>query len=274
MPPKEKRAEIIDLPGSKPDRLNQVEISIMNRGSVNVLALVNYIMERKIELDPMGNKDIEPGLKWLNAVYRQDPASRWVTRPNANAYYDRAPGTFMPLRSTADVLEAIRGIYQTVQIRFGKLTVNVDTATTAFWTPNKSLIESVHVLMGLPLGRDVEQHFLRDPPKFFAQCERLVGIYFNVRHLSERRNSCKIKLNKWSKGSALDLEFQIDTETGKEKTNVNEYVCKALPRLLVFCLRVAVTIKRNTISACAIQDCLWLTQKMAGSRSSFAGHYL
>ena len=222
MPINEKRATIVDLPGSKPERPNQVEIAVMNTGTVNILALVRYIMEKRIELDPMGNKEIEPALKWLNAVYRQDPASRWVTRPGGSAYYDRAPGTYMPLRSTADVLEAVRGIYQSVQIRFGKLTINVDTATTAFWTPGKNLIELVHALMQVPSHGNIQDAFVRDPQRFFSHCERLVGIFFNVRHLSDRRNARKIKLNKWSRGNAMELEFNMNREDESQRTNVNE----------------------------------------------------
>ncbi|KAI9783161.1 MAG: hypothetical protein M1816_001483 [Peltula sp. TS41687] len=223
LPINETRSTMIDLPGSTPDRPNEVEIQFRNVGTVNILALVKYIMEKRIELDPMGNKEIEPTLKWLNAVYRQDPASKWVTRPGGSAYYDRAPGTFMSLRSTADVLEAVRGIYQTVQLRFGKLTINVDTATTAFWAPGKNLIELVHALMQVPPHANIQDVFVRDPQRFFSQCERLVGIFFNVRHLSERRNARKVKLNKWTRGNAMELEFSVNREDNSVTTNVNDY---------------------------------------------------
>ena len=222
MPINERRSTTVDLPGSIPDKPNQVDISILNTGLVNILALVKYVMEHKIELDPMGNRDIEPTLKWLNAVYRQNPASRWTTRPNSSAYYDRSPGTYVPLRSTAGVLEAVRGIFQTVQLRFGRLTINVDTATTAFWTPGKNLIELVHALMGVPTHQDIQALFLDNPHRFFTQCDRLLGMFFNVRHLSERRNARKVKFSKWSKGDALNSEFNLDRESESGKTSVNE----------------------------------------------------
>ncbi|KAI9833531.1 MAG: hypothetical protein M1826_007145 [Phylliscum demangeonii] len=222
MPTGERRTTLVDFPSSKPDRPNQVEIEIFNKGSLNILALVKYLTEQKVELDPMGNKEIEPLLKWINAVYRQDPASRWVTRPNSNAYYDRAPGTYMPLRSTAEVLEAVRGVFQTVQIRFGKLTINVDTSTTAFWSPDKNFLELAHALTGVPRHEDLQAAFLRGPERFIAQCDRLVGIFFCVRHLSEARNARRIKFQKWARGDAFTCEFDTDREGLSGKTTVNE----------------------------------------------------
>ncbi len=180
-------------------------------------------MGRRVELDPMGNSDIEPLLKWLNAVYRQDPASRWVTRPNANAYFERTPETSMPLKSTSNVLEAIRGIFQTVQIRFGRLTLNVDTATTAFWTPGKNLIELVHALAGVSMQRDIQSWYLEDPNRFIDNCDRLVGIYFCLRHLSERQNARKRRFSKWTKGSAMDMDFEVEIQGQKQMITVNNY---------------------------------------------------
>ena len=199
-----------------------MEISLRNQGCLDIRKLVAYLTGQKIDLDPASNKDIEPILKWLNAVYRQDPASRWTTRPNTNAYFDRTPGTFMSLRSTAGVLEAIRGIFQTVQIRFGRLTINVDTATTAFWAPEKNLIELVHALGGIPPQKDIQSWFLEDPPRFFTNCDRLVGIFINVRHLSERQNARKAKLAKWSPGNAMDLEFDFNNQGQTQRLSVNK----------------------------------------------------
>ncbi|KAI9812851.1 MAG: hypothetical protein M1832_006472 [Thelocarpon impressellum] len=172
---------------------------------MNIGALVNYLSEAKIELDPMGNKIIEPLLKWLNAVFRREPASRWVTRPKSSAYYDRTPETSMPLRSTGDVLEAIRGVFQTVQIRFGLLTLNVDTATTAFWTPEKNLIEMLHATSGLPMHQDLEAWCIQYPQRFSSASSRLVGMFFNVKHLKTARNARKVKITRWSVQDAYQI---------------------------------------------------------------------
>lgn len=214
----------VDLDGSTSEKPNQVEVVVRATGALHIKALVDYMSGGKIDLDPMGNRTIEPLLKWLNSVYRQDPASRWVTRPNASAYYDRAEGTYQSLRSTANVLEAVRGIYQTVQIRFGKLTVNVDTATTAFWAPQKNFIELACALTGVRTSDELQSRYLQNPQHFFELCNRIVGIFFNVRHLGENKLLRKIKFAKWTRGNAFESEFERSRDAqAPQKTNVFQY---------------------------------------------------
>ena len=220
VPVEKEKCTTIDLPGHKPEKPNQVDISLRCTGPISIVTLVQY-MNGATDLNPMGNPAIEPLLKWLNAVYRQDPASRWVTRPNANAYYDRTPETSMPLKSTGGVLEAIRGVYQTMQIRFGRLTMNVDTATTAFYTPDKSFIELLHATSGVPPSANIQAYFLDNPGRFFNACGRLLGIYFNVRHLSDVRNARKIKFQKWSRADAIETVFEREDRATGNKTTTN-----------------------------------------------------
>ncbi|KAI9783515.1 MAG: hypothetical protein M1839_003685 [Geoglossum umbratile] len=218
----ETRTAIIDLPGGRPGRINQIEISVRCTGTLNIAQLVQSLRGGAIPLDPMGDTSLEGPLKWLGALFRKDPASRFVTRPNTNAYFDRSPGTSVSLQSTNGVLEALRGMFQTVQIRFGKLTVNVDTATTAFWAPDKDLVELCGALTGMPSG--LSMAFLADRPRFFHECDRLVGIYFQVRHLKPERNARKIKFTRWSLKNAAETEF--DETTGPDqvtKTTVKDY---------------------------------------------------
>ena len=209
-----------DLPGSTPERLNQIEIALRNNGTLDIKGLVEYLFAGRIELDLSQDKVIEPLLRWLNAVYRQDPASRWTTRPNSSAFFERASGTYMPLRSTSNILEAIRGIFQSVQIRFGRLTLNVDTATTAFWAPQKNLVELVHALAGVETNRNLQDWFLENPQRFFDRCDRLIGLFFNVRHLSERRNARKIGLRKWTQGSANQMAFDFQNQGQTQRISV------------------------------------------------------
>lgn len=212
-----------DLPGSTPERLNQIEIALRNNGTLDIKGLVEYLFAGRIELDLSQDKVIEPLLRWLNAVYRQDPASRWTTRPNSSAFFERASGTYMPLRSTSNILEAIRGIFQSVQIRFGRLTLNVDTATTAFWAPQKNLVELVHALAGVETNRNLQDWFLENPQRFFDRCDRLIGLFFNVRHLSERRNARKIGLRKWTQGSANQMAFDFQNQGQTQRISVANY---------------------------------------------------
>ncbi|KAI9841958.1 MAG: hypothetical protein M1837_000278 [Sclerophora amabilis] len=225
VPVGEERSTTVDLSAEKGARKNEVEVSIRNVGKLNIGALVEYLEKGRIDLDPMGNPMIEPLLKWLNAIFRQDPASRFVTRPNSNAYFERTPSTTMSLKSTGDVLEAMRGVFQTVQIRFGRMTLNVDTATTAFWSPEKNLVEMIHALAGATINQDIEKWFLRSPDRFFSSCGRLLGIFFNVKHLRADRNARKIRLSKWSRQDALQTTFDMtDKKSGKVlNINVNDY---------------------------------------------------
>ncbi|KAI9836342.1 MAG: hypothetical protein M1838_005079 [Thelocarpon superellum] len=213
------------MPGHAPDRPNQVEIRIRNTGAIGVKALVDYIIRAKIDLDPNGNSDIAPLLKWLNAVYREDPAARWVTSGRSGAYFDRTSKTSKLLPSTHNVLEAIRGVYQSVQIRFGLLTINVDTATSAFWVPDLNIIDMIRALGGVAPQWNLEAWFLENPNNFFSACSRLVGLYFNVRHLKAGANQRKVRLSKWSRKNARETQFEMmDRATGQAVvTNVADY---------------------------------------------------
>ncbi|KAI9747808.1 MAG: hypothetical protein M4579_007383, partial [Chaenotheca gracillima] len=208
IPVGEIRSTTISLSKVEGARPNEVDLTIRNVGSLNIGTLVDYLVKGKIDLDPMGNPSIEPLLKWLNTLYRQLPAARFITRTNSSAYYERTPSTTMALRSTGDILEAIRGVFQTVQVRFGRITLNVDTATTAFWTPDKNLIEMAHALAGVPMQQNIEQWFLQEPDRFFHACGRLLGVFFGVRHLKPGQNARKTRLVKWSRLDSHKTVFE------------------------------------------------------------------
>src|SRR5436190_23326537 len=69
-----------------------------------------------------------------------------------------------------------QGIFQTMQIRFEKLTVNVDTATTPFWVIDKCLIDCVCALVGVRYKDRLEQDFVRDTGSIFQACGKLLGM--------------------------------------------------------------------------------------------------
>lgn len=77
---------------------NNMDLYLTNKGKLNIRALANYMIKGVIELNPAGNPDLENPIKWLQAVFRKDPASRLVTRPNSNAYFDGGPQTTMALK--------------------------------------------------------------------------------------------------------------------------------------------------------------------------------
>jgi eukaryotic translation initiation factor 2C len=146
-----------------------------------------------------------------------------TTRPNSNAYFDRAKGTTMTLQSTGGLLEARRGIFQTVQIRFSRLTVNVDTATSVFWA-GKPLIECVCGLMGGLRPDGLETAFRQDPARFSAVCTKMLGMFFVVKHLpNQDQKTRKIKFQGWSHADARGTIFEEQLETETKSTSVFDY---------------------------------------------------
>lgn len=164
----------------------------------------------------MGNPTIEPLIRWLNSVYRKDPSTRFASQPRSNAFFDRTPSTCLGLQSTAGLLEAIRGVFQSVQIRFGRLGLNVDTSTAAFYTPDKSLIELTRALTGLPPSEDIQRWFSTNRAQFYQSCQRFEGIFVNVKHLSPGRNARKMKVGRLSPSSAQETTFNERKVTGEE----------------------------------------------------------
>jgi hypothetical protein len=206
----ESRTTTIKMGERKDKTPNEVEIAIKNKGPMNIGLLVNLLQTRNLGLNPMGNSLIETMLKWLNCVYREDPVNRMITRPNSSAFFQRSNGTSIPLESTGGVLEGVRGLYQSMQYRFGKLTMNVDTVSAPFWVPERNLISCVCALMSLRSSQGLGQHFLSNPSQFFQACGKLLGIYFNVKHLNDSKNCKKYKFQSWTKEGATGIKFKCD----------------------------------------------------------------
>lgn len=225
VPEGQSRKTLVEMEKRRDGKPNNIEVTISNKGKLNVGALAKHMIQGQIELNPAGNVNIEDPIKWLQAVFRKTPASRLVTRPNSNAYFDRNPMTTMALRSTAGVLEARRGVFQTMQIRFGRLTMNIDTTTTPFWVPNVCLLNFTAALMGTQVNRLLDAY--KNPGNFRTQCSKLCGIYFHVKHLGERGNSAKLKMKSFSNTNAIDTKFEERMDDGSTaSTNVSDYFQK------------------------------------------------
>jgi eukaryotic translation initiation factor 2C len=194
---------------------------LKNVGALDIPAFALYLENGKIDLNPAGTKH-ENVLKWLNAVFRADPASRMTTRPNSNAFFSRSKGTTMILQSTGGLVEARRGFFQSAQIRFSRMTLNIDTATTPFWVSDKPLIECICGLMGGLRPDALEREFKKDPAHFFAVCSKLLGMRFVVKHIPGQ-NDRKIKFIGWSSKDSRNTMFERQSETGTESTSVFDY---------------------------------------------------
>ena len=221
----EERVTTLDLPGHCAERPNQVDVIVRSSGTLNVRKLVEYIKAGSVDLTSVTDTAVEDCFKALNALYRQDPASRMITRPRYSAFFERAPGLTMPLQSTGGVLEALRGVHQSVQFCSGKLTVNVDVVVGAFYTPGISAINVVKAFAGVPPQQNVEQWASTYPAPFRQACERIVGMFFSVRHLSAGRNDRKVRVMRVSTQGARETEFEErDYDSGRAaRTTVHDY---------------------------------------------------
>ena len=221
----ESRSTTIDLPGHLPGRPNQVDVTMRNSGNLNVRKLVEYIKQGSNNLTVATDPAIEDCFKALNALYRQDPASRMITRPRSTAFFERAPGLMLPLQSTGGILEALRGIHQTIAFCCGKLTINVDVVVSAYYTPGLSAVGVIKAFAGIPPHQDVEQWASSNPAPFRQACERIAGMFFSVRHLNTGRNERKMRVLRVSFQGAQETEFEEqDHASGQAAlTTVHDY---------------------------------------------------
>lgn len=204
----ESKGTTLDLPGHLPERPNQVDVTIRNSGTVDIRKLVNYIKAGLIDLSTITDPAVEDCFKFLNAVYRQDPASRMLTRPKSTAFFERKTGLYLPLQSTGGILEAVRGVHQAIQFLAGKLTINVDVVVSAFYTPGLSAINVVMAYAGVPPHQNIEHWASSHPDSFRQACERLTGMFFSVRHLNTARNERKMRVIRVSLQGAKEAEFE------------------------------------------------------------------
>ena len=226
MPVSESRSSTIDLPGHVAERPNQVEVTVRNLGPLNVRALVAYLQSSNSGTSSHGSTTVEDCFKALNAIYRQDPASRFITRRHSSAFFQRSPSLMMTLQSTGGILEALRGAFQSVNFLFGRLTINVDVVTSAFYTPDVCMVDVARALCGVPPGQKLEH--MSGSTMFVEACERIVGMFFCVRHLNSTKNSRKMRVQKLSTKGARETTFELkDHANGSTKTiSIFDYFMK------------------------------------------------
>lgn len=216
LPVGESREASVNMGGRRDGTPNEVRINIRSEGALDVRSFWRYLKVGDFDVNPMGTQ-YENVLKWLNALFSKEPALRFKHRNNS--YYHRTSGTTMSIRSTADVLEAVRGFHQVPLLRFGQLTVNIDTATTVFWVPDMPLTEVIRCLMHCREA-DLVDRFLQNPSAFFNTCAMLLGSFFKVRYLpSEQKNSKVIRFKSWSNADAINTTFDHEGRT----TNIKDY---------------------------------------------------
>ena len=223
MPIGESRTAFVDQDGHTAEKPNQVEVSMRNAGALDIKKLVNYITTSKSSGVHSSDPEIEDIFKALNAIYRQDLASRFITRPKSTAFFVREPSLSLTLQSTGGVLEALRGAFQTVSYSFGHLSLNVDVVCSALYVPNPSIIDVAKAMAGVSSKQGLNE--IGSTPMFRAGCERLVGMFFVVRHLNAVRNTKKMRVQRLSPNGARDTSFEeLDRSSGQSAvTTVESY---------------------------------------------------
>ncbi|MCJ1420408.1 hypothetical protein MMC32_006765 [Xylographa parallela] len=221
MPIGDSRTVFLDLNGHTAEKPNQVEVSMRNTGALNIKKFVDYITTSKSFGIQSSDPEIEDTFKALNAIYRQDPASRFITRPKSTAFFVRAPSLSLVLQSTGGVLEALRGAFQTVSYAFGHLSLNVDVVCSAFYVPNLQMVEVAKAMAGVSPQQGL--HEIGSTSMFRTGCERLVGMFFVVRHLNAVRNTKKMRVQRLSPNGARETSFEeLDRSSGQSATTTVE----------------------------------------------------
>ncbi|MCJ1478569.1 hypothetical protein MMC13_007250 [Lambiella insularis] len=207
MPVGESRTAFIELDDQpNPEKPNQVEVTLRNSGTLNVKKFVGHLLNSGTSGTISNDRDIENIFKALNAAYRQDPASRFTTRPNSSAFFSRSPALVLTLQSTGGILEALRGAFQAVSYCFGQLTLNADVVCSAFYVPGLALTDVAKAMAGIPPYQKLNE--IGSTPMFRQGCERLTGMFFVVKHLNSVRNAKKIKIQRLSIAGSRETTFE------------------------------------------------------------------
>lgn len=215
---------VIDMDKRRDGMPNRIHLYIKNKGQLNVRSLGRYLSEQKFHENPAGIELIENPLKWIAAAFRKDPASRLATKPGGNAYFDRDRETTQALSSTRGVLEARRGTYQTIQLRFQRLSVNIDTCTTVWWVPNQCLLRAAAAICQTTMN-DIQNVVLgKYKNTFHSMMRKMLGIVFHVRHLTDKGNSKRLKWKSLSNKNSEQTTFEERLQDGTSRmTSVKDY---------------------------------------------------
>lgn len=240
-PPDSPMTNIVAMEPRRDGLPNNIKIRVAQTGKLDILLLVQYLRAGNFDINPSGHPQLEIFHKWIGALFRKDPESRLTSKPNGSAYFDNHPATtFVLYKSTGGILEARRGVYQSFQMRFGRLTMNIDTSTTAFWVGGKNLVDSAAAFHDCRPDQ-LQSSFNKE------NVSKLIGSFFNVRHLKERGNARKIRIKDISQKNAEEDGFDETMDDGtKVWTTVKDYFYKKYGKTLRYPkLPVLITSKGN-----------------------------
>ena len=230
----EYRDHMVILPGHTEEKPNQVEIRVRNSGKLNIRELVAYLENSGLAGIATKNPDINDCFRAINALYRQDAAARFLSHPKSSAFFIRTPGLRLLLQSTGGILEALRGVFQTVSFAFNTLSLNVDTACTAFYVPDLRMIDVARAFAGVPPNADLRS--IQISPNLIQDLDRMVGMFFRVDHLGPAKKDKRFRVQRISETDALTTTFEErDQATGAtHPTNVAAYFFRKYKKTLEY----------------------------------------
>lgn len=208
----------LELPG-RAGRTFRCNVDISRSGGLSTDALVRWLRNESgrtaligTSANPKQEDHVQLCLRFLNALLRTDPSRRFVTGQGnkSTTYFDRTPATTLALQSTNGVLEAWRGFYQTAVIRFGKLTVNVDTSTNAFIRPGISILDAIAGIAGIQPDR-LDGFYSQRPHDLSSVMRKFVGVGFKCKHIKGPKYDLVRRVMRFTTRGAADESFERRT---------------------------------------------------------------
>lgn len=208
-------------------RTRTFSVVLRERAMLEMEHLVKFVqmVHRSTELHQSlsENAPAHDGLVFLNALLRHQPSKKFLTSDSrrATTFYDRGGLGGSRLQSNP-VLEAWSGWFQAVTVRFGRLTVNVDTATVAFLRPGMNFVDFVAESLGMR-RENVEHEYQRSPHQIFEMLSKLKKCRFTTHHMQRTSQWDKYHIvKKIEPKGASELTFKKKKFTTNESGETEE----------------------------------------------------
>ena len=207
------KSTVVDLNGHTAERPRQVQIDIRKTGSLDLNKFIDYLRSRETF-----GPEVENWFKALNAIFRDDPAYRWMSTQNSSNFFNRS----VEGNRVTDIIEAVHGIHQAIRYTFGRLTLNVDVVCGSFYKSDMNLLEVLRTFLGVGLQQELRELSNSKDHRFMDICGRLVGMPFRVKHLRSSRNARVMKVRGIDFDDALHSKFN-QSQDGVEPRMISVY---------------------------------------------------
>ncbi|GAO47878.1 hypothetical protein G7K_2074-t1 [Saitoella complicata NRRL Y-17804] len=194
------------------DRKNVFKVRVKYTNQINLEVLQRFV-ENKWGKD----ESVLQAINLLDNLLRQTPA-RLFKSVGRNFFQG---GRARPL---AGGVEAWKGIFQSVRPTLGCLTVNVDTATTVFWSGGITLVDLSVLILGRRGPQDLQRMSDRDMKLLNRE---LKGVGFFVKHRGEKAEGISQKIKRVLPTNSQTTKFQLgadrDTGAGGTESTLSAY---------------------------------------------------